>query len=228
MHSSVHRTVSSHGHHHLHSGGASALNDRTGRSSTQPKTQRSRSMTEQENMAATIAQVHQLTQWVGDLLHKRASTATATATAPHKKRSEDREVRRQQISQLERRHQSCSRNQTNRHRGNEWAERQRSNAIDATAITSAHIMEAADNEILHAYILVRTTIHRQRKLGQRSPSVAKVRTQIRFRNGEEPDWPDVEILQTNQRRPTSSVCCQHWKDEKTRSGNTVISKELLC
>ena len=37
-----------------------------------------------------------------------------------------------------------------------WAERRRDNAIDAAATTSAHIMEAADNEALHAYNVVHT------------------------------------------------------------------------
>ena len=34
--------------------------------------------------------------------------------------------------------------------------RRRDNAIDATAITNAHVMEAADSEAVHAYIVVHT------------------------------------------------------------------------
>ena len=77
-------------------------------------------MTELENMAALTALVHQLTQWVGDLQQMFAAEGTATATAAaevSRKRSQHRQIRRQRISQLERRHQSCFRNQTSRRRG---------------------------------------------------------------------------------------------------------------
>ena len=63
-------------------------------------------------------------------------------------------------------------------------------------------MEAVDNEVLHAYILVHTA-GEPRSIGkgswvQRFRSVAKVEKPIRSRNGDEPDWRDVSSLETNQ------------------------------
>ena len=46
--------------------------------------------------------------------------------------------------------------QANIARAFRWAERLRDNAIDAAAITNEQVMDAADKEALHAYILVHT------------------------------------------------------------------------
>ena len=79
--SCVHKTVSSHVHH-LH-GGALALKDCTGRSSssnskTLPDQQRDRT---REHGSVSTAQVRQLARWPGELQRKLATTATVTITA---------------------------------------------------------------------------------------------------------------------------------------------------
>ena len=89
-----------------------------------------------------------------------AATVTATATAaadvPHRKRSQDRQVWRQRISELDTDHIRAvlGTRQAGIAAALKWAEQRRDNAIDAATVTSAHIMEAADNEALHAYIFV--------------------------------------------------------------------------
>ena len=130
---------------------------------------RTSNITDQETTAAITAQAHQLTQWEGDLRQRFCRTATATATATaaaevsHRKGSQDREVGRQRISQLERRHPSCSRNQTSQYRFS--VEMVRDNAIDAAATTNANVWRGSGQRNLacvspgaHRW---RTAVHRQ-------------------------------------------------------------------
>ena len=102
-----------------------------------------------------------------------------------------------------------------------WAERRRDYATDAAAVSSAHSKEAADNEALHAYILV-NTVGEPRSIvkGSWGNGLEALKKQIRSRNGDEPDWRDVESLETNQNNRRQGFGCQHWKDGKTRSETT--------
>ena len=135
-------------------------------------------------------------------------------------RSQHREVRKQRISVL-----------AGITAALKWAERRRDNETDATAITTARNMEAADNEALHAYIPVhtrrRTAIHHQRKLGQRSRSKAKVEIQIRSRNRNAPDWREVESLETNQNNKGQGLASSvgKWEDE---IGKHEGNRRLFC
>ena len=75
------------------------------------------------------------------------------------------------------------------------AERRRDNAIDAAAITNEHVMEAADNEALHAHILVRTCGGPRSVVegcGDNGLEAARSETSVRSRDGDESNWRDAE------------------------------------
>ena len=122
--SSVHKTVSSHVHH-LHGSGAPAFFERP-HGQEQHAATAQRSPDKQHDRAGELGSMNSASTPAHTAGRRTAATAcitaTATATAAaakvsHKKESQDREVRRQLISELNRRHQSCSRNRTSQHRG---------------------------------------------------------------------------------------------------------------
>ena len=155
-------TVSSHVRY-VHGSGALVPSDRTISSSITPRQHNAPTACQnRRTWPALTAQVHQLLQWVGELQQRLAA----------QQHQQQRQQPQQQffITGKEVRIEKFAGNgyhnwsddmrpvlgtrQASIAATLKWAERRRDSAIDAAAVASAHVMEAVDNEALHAYILV--------------------------------------------------------------------------
>ena len=127
-------------------------------------------MTEQDGtVPALTAQVHQFTQWVGELQQRLAAQLQPQQQQPQQPQQQQQQQRFLQGKELRiarfggnRCHNLSDEinavfgtRQANIAIALGWAER-RDNAVDATPITIDQDMGAADNEALHANILVPT------------------------------------------------------------------------